>query len=47
MAEVKMRFPDVFKGMSDEGVKKSYDAAIGMAFDKLKTEKQDPIKKAE
>jgi len=40
MAEIKMRFPDVFKGMSDEGVKKAYDAAIGMAFDKLKERKK-------
>jgi len=42
-----MRFPDVFKGMSDEGVKKAYDAAIGMAFDKLKGERKEPRRESE
>jgi len=43
MAEIKTRFPQIFEGMSDQAIKKAYDAAIGMAFDKLKTRDKKKI----
>jgi len=42
MDEIITKFPQVFEGMSDRGIEIFYDAAIDMAYEKLKTERQDP-----
>jgi len=36
MDEILTQYPKIFERLGDEGIKKSYDTAIGMAFDKLK-----------
>jgi len=47
MDEIKTQYPKIFERLGDEGVKKAYDAAIGMAFDKLKGERKEPRRESE
>jgi len=37
MDEIITKFPQIFKGMNDRLIEKFYEAAIDMAYEKLKT----------